>query len=147
MYLTYSEYQTYGGQLDQTAFDMYEFEASAQIDFYTFNRLKKDGGFTQQSEEVQTAVKKCVYRLIKLLQARDSILATSGDGGEGDNTTAAGITSESNDGVSVSYNVLSASEASHRVDTDIERTISTYLTACKNSLGQRLLYRGIYPDE
>lgn len=147
MYLTYSEYQTYGGQLGQTAFEMYEFEASAQVDFYTFNRLKKDGGFTEQSEEVQTAVKRCVYRLVKLLQARDTILATSGDDGTGDNVSVAGITSQSNDGVSVSYNVLSASEASSKVDTDIERTISTYLTACKNSLGQRLLYRGIYPDE
>lgn len=147
MYLTYDEYQEYGGMLDDATFDMYAFEACSQVDFYTFNRLKKGEGFEGQSNEVKTAVKRCVYRLIKLLQARDSIMATSGEAGEGDYTSVAGISSQSNDGVSVSYNVLSASEAGQRVDNDISRTIATYLTACKNSLGQRLLYRGIYPDE
>ena len=147
MYLTYAEYEQYGGALEETAFDMYEFEAASKIDYYTFNRLKKDVGFDGQSENTKEAVKRCIYRLIFLLQQRDSANVVSGEEGTGDNTAVAGISSQSNDGVSVSYNVMSASEVSANADKEITNTISMYLSGCRNSLGQRLLYRGIYGDE
>ena len=147
MYLTYDEYQEYGGTLDETAFEMYEFEAASKIDYYTFNRLKKGEGYSSQSDEVKEAVTRCEYRLIVLMQARDSVLATSGDPGEGDAVSTAGVASQSNDGVSISYNVLSASEAGKRVDAEIDGVVKQYLGSCRNSLGQRLLYRGIYEDE
>lgn len=147
MYLTYDEYQEYGGTLDETAFEMYEFEAASKIDYYTFNRLKKGEGYSSQSDEVKEAVTRCEYRLIVLMQARDSVLATTGEPGDGDSISTAGVASQSNDGVSISYNVLSASEAGKRVDSEIDGVVRQYLGSCRNSLGQRLLYRGIYEDE
>ena len=111
MYLTYEQYTEYGGTLDESAFDMYEFEAASKIDYYTFNRLKKDNGFDGQSEDVKEAVCRCEYRLISLMEARDIANAVSGEGTD-ESSTVAGVASQSNDGVSISYNVLSASEAS-----------------------------------
>ena len=146
MYLTYEQYIQYGGTLDESAFDMYEFEAAFKIDYYTFNRLKKDLGFDGQSENVKEAVKRCEYRLIDLMQMRDVANAVSGEGESG-SSVIAGFASQSNDGVSISYNVLSASEASANAQTEIDGTIRMYLGFCRNSLGQRLLYRGIYADE
>ena len=147
MYLTYEQYQEYGGTLDETAFNMYEFEAAAKIDYYTFNRLKKGDGYDSQPENVKEAVCRCIYRLILLMQSKDTANAVSGESGDGDVKSVAGISSQSNDGVSVSYNVMSASEASAKADDEIKMTISSYLSMCRNSLGQRLLYRGIYEDE
>ena len=147
MYLNYEEYKNFGGTLDDAAFDMYEFEAASIIDYYTFNRLQKGNGFDGQSSVVKECVKRCMYRLIVLMQTRDSVNAISGEDGDGDSTATAGIASQSNDGVSISYNVLSASEASEKVENNIRTTIAMYLGACRNSLGQKLLYRGIYADE
>lgn len=147
MYLTYNEYADYGGALDEAAFEMYEFEASSKIDYYTFDRLKKGDGFGSQSDEVKEAVKRCIYRLISLMQLRDESSVISGDT-EGESSTAtAGIASQSNDGVSISYNVLSASEANKNAQSEIDKVIKIYLSSCRNSLGQKLLYRGIYKDE
>lgn len=147
MYLTYGQYIEYGGTLDESAFDMYEFEAASKIDYYTFNRLKKGAGFDEQSEDVKEAVYRCEYRLISLMQTRDTANAVSGEGSDESSAVVAGIASQSNDGVSISYNVLSASEASKNAQTEIDLVIRCYLSSCKNSLGQRLLYRGIYEDE
>ena len=147
MYLTYDEYADYGGTLDESAFEMYEFEAASKIDYYTFDRLKKGNGFSGQSDTVKEAVKRCEYRIITLLQLRDSAVVISGDESNDSTSSTAGIASQSNDGVSISYNVLSASEASKKVDTELDIAIKKYLGSCRNSLGQKLLYRGIYEDE
>lgn len=147
MYLTYFEYVNYGGALDEAAFGMYEFEASSKIDYYTFDRLKKGAGFNAQSDEVKEAVKRCIYRLISLMQLRDEANVISGDTEDENSTVTAGIASQSNDGVSISYNVLSASEASKNAQAEIDKVIKMYLSSCRNSLGQKLLYRGIYKDE
>ena len=58
-YLTYNEYQELGGTLDQTSFNLLEFEARQIIDKYTFGRLKE---LDTQNQEV----KLCVYKLITL---------------------------------------------------------------------------------
>ena len=42
MYLTFDEYQEYGGTLDEAAFYQLEFEARAVIDWWTFNRLQNE---------------------------------------------------------------------------------------------------------
>ena len=46
MYLTYEEYVAFGGQLDSTTFTLLEMEAENVINWYTFNRLKKDTTFS-----------------------------------------------------------------------------------------------------
>lgn len=138
MYLTYADYVLYGGTLDETTFQQLEFEARAVIDWWTFNRL-------QNEETYPEAVKRCDYHLIQLIEAKQQAMAT--DGQASNNAVKAGIISESNDGVSASYNTLSAKEAVDTMKTEIASTIQMYLNGVKNSLGHKVLYRGIYPNE
>lgn len=141
MYLTYAEYQAMGGTLDETTFNEYEFEARAKIDWFTFNRLQADTVYNE-------AVKRCMYKLIKLIQQMAEASALDGSGeGSSSGSTQAGITSQSNDGVSISYNVLSAKDALESAGIQVENCIRQYLNGVTNSLGRRLLYRGLYPGE
>lgn len=138
MYLTYTEYQNMGGTLDETTFNDFEFEAEAQIDWYTFNRLKNETEFPE-------AVKRCMYHLIKLLQQKAQ--ASVVDGQSADGTITAGVASQSNDGVSISFNTLSAKDMVETAKAEIADCINKYLQGVMNSLGQKVLYRGIYPNE
>lgn len=138
MYLTYQEYTEYGGALEETAFEELEFEARAQIDWWTFNRLQKEDTYPE-------AVKRCMYKLIKLIQDKQKAMAITPFAEDG--SVNAGIASESNDGVSTSYNTLSARDAVDTLQNEFKNTIQMYLNGVKNSLGHRLLYRGVYPNE
>lgn len=136
MYLLYSEYQDMGGTLDEAAFNEIAYEAQSQIDWYTFSRL-------QNEETYPEAVKRCMYKLIKLIQAQQSTI-----GLDGESSGATGmIASQSNDGVSISYNVLSASDAANLIKEQMEGIVQRYLQGVKNSLGQLVLYRGLYTGE
>lgn len=153
MYLTYEQYQAYGGALDATAFAEYEFEARTWVDWYTFRRLVNDDVSDNE------AVKRCVYKLISLAELQAQALSL------GNQTTTittgtsvttitkdAPIASQSNDGVSISYNNVSASDMFNQLKQDargnlIENTITQYLQGVKNSLGQDVLYRGLYANE
>lgn len=139
MYLTFTEYQSMGGTLDETTFNDLAFEASSLIDWYTFNRLQKETTFPD-------AVKRCMYKLIQYITTQQQV---NGIGvNTSDSTTGgAGITSQSNDGVSVSYNVLSARDVVETSKAQMGEIINQYLSAVVNSLGQKVLYRGVYPNE
>jgi hypothetical protein len=139
MYLTYEQYQQYGGTLDETTFSDYEFEARSQIDWYTFNRLKNE-------DEYPEAVTRLMYRIIKMLELKAQSMGLTA---MGDNTNDSNysIASRSNDGVSVSYNVVSASEVANNSKKEIANAIKMYLQDVTNSLGQKVLYRGLYPGE
>lgn len=139
MYLTYEEYTEYGGTLEETAFEQLEFEARSVIDYWTFNRL-------QNEEQYPEAVKRCVYKLIELIKAKQDSMVTSVISDDG-TVTQAGIASVSNDGVSTSYNTLSAKDAVDAMQNAIKDTVNMYLGAVKNSLGHKVLYRGVYPNE
>lgn len=130
MYLTYSEYTTMGGTLDQNTFEEYEYEASCNIDWYTFNRL-------QDVTPIDEKVKKCDYYLIKLAEQKSGLV----------NGGAIGVASESNDGVSVNYNVISANEAFTILEKEVGQTIKKYLYGVKDSKGRNALYRGVYFGE
>ena len=138
MYLTYEEYSDMGGTLDDTAFEQLEFEARAIVDWWTFNRLHRETSYPE-------ALKRCMFKLMSLLQ--DKQRATAVDPSTNTIGVKPGIASESNDGVSVSYNTLSAKEAVDTIQKEIDQTIQTYLLGIRNSLGHNLLYRGIYPNE
>ena len=155
MYLTYEEYQSYGGTLDETTFNDYEFEASMWIDWYTFGRL-------QNETEINERVKRCANKLIQLAKLKADALSlgaqtVSTTDAEGHTTTvqtSGVIASQSNDGVDISYNTLGASEAYKLLKNGgdggrnlIADTCYMYLEGLKNSLGQKVLYRGIYPNE
>lgn len=139
MYLTYAEYQNMGGTLDETTFNDLEFEARCKIDWWTFNRLKNEASYP---EEVQ----RCMYKLIQLIQQQQQASVLSGDD-SGSSMGTAGIASMSNDGVSESYNVMSASEAAKLASSQMDSCIRQYLGDVKNSLGRKVLYRGLYPGE
>lgn len=146
MYLTYSEYQAYGGKLDEATFNDLGFEACCIIDWYTFRRLVND-------ETVSENVKRLVYRLINDLELRNKAMTL------GKETTASVtetpvstgvIQSQSNDGFSVSFNVMSAKDialSSTLKSPQMRSLIETYLTGVRNALGQDVLYRGLYPNE
>lgn len=139
MYLLYSEYVNMGGALDETLFNELEFEAETQVDWYTFNRL-------QNEDELPERLKRCMYALINLIYKvqQASLL---GDDGSGDSSITAAVASQSNDGVSISYNVVNAKDAVELSKSEIEYTIQKYLQGVMNSLGRKVLYRGLYPGE
>lgn len=141
MYITYDEYTDMGGTLSETDFTFLAYEAGSYIDWYTFNRLKKDSTVPQ-------AVKDCEFYIIRLIQIKMSSMGIASL--EPDDSSTAfmqAIASQSNDGVSVSYNAMSARDAVQAISTEIEGTIKRYLQGVVNELGRKLLYRGLYPDE
>lgn len=140
MYLTYLEFTDMGGTLDETTFNDLEFEAECIIDWYTFSRLRKETTFSDN-------VKKLMYRLIQIIQMRQQALSLGQDAGGNGGVFSGAIASQSNDGFSTSFNVLSAEKALQVSDDEIKNLVKRYLQAEMNSLGHRLLYRGIYPDE
>ena len=139
-YLTYEDYLSYGGTLDETTFDDLEFQAELQIDWYTFNRLQHD-------TKVSDRVKRCVFTLIKLIQDKLIASAIPSDTGDTLNNVQAGITAQSNDGVSISYNVLSASEIVQNSQDEIKNCVERGLYGVVNEAGKKVTWRGIYPDE
>lgn len=132
MYLTYEEYQNEGGTLDSTSFEDLEFEAEMLINQYTYNRLQNE------SEQCE-AVKKCIMRLMQIANVKRQSYNVEGQ--------PTNISSQSNDGVSISYNVLSASEAFASSDKQVRDTIRLYLSNVKNEAGRLVLYKGLYSDE
>ena len=143
MYLDFSDYQNMGGTLDYTTFDNYAYKAGTIINLYTYNRLKKD--LAEAPETIPESVKRCEYELIRLVQAKDSLLPTMG--ADGQITNSGSVASQSNDGVSVSYSapmMLSASEIASSYKTEIKDIVSMYLNDEVNSLGEHLLYKGVY---
>lgn len=140
MYLTYAEYQELGGTLDDTTFSEFEFEARCKIDWWTFNRLKNEESYPEE-------VKRCMYKLIKLIQQVQEASVLDGEGDSSSGSSAAGISSMSNDGVSISYNVMSAAQAAEQASDQMAACIKQYLGDVKNSLGRKVLYRGLYPGE
>lgn len=141
MYLTYEEFINMSGTLDEAIYNDYdnlEFEARAFIDWYTFNRLQNESTYPE-------AVKRCMCKLIMLI--RDKQQATMIGSQSADGLKKAGIVAESNDGVSTTYNTLSANEAAKLIKNNLESTVRMYLHGVRNSLGHKLLYRGVYANE
>lgn len=138
-YLTYSEYTAMGGSIDEATFNDLEFEAEALVNWYTFNRLKNDTTFPDE-------LKRLMKYLINLAYQQNALL---GAGGSGTGSTAGGtaIASQSNDGVSISYNVLSASELMNSIKETSGSAVQKYLQGVMNEAGKVLLYRGLYPGE
>lgn len=141
MYLTYEQYQSLGGTLSETVFSDCEMEAEMLVNWYTFDRLKNE---KVVSEDVQ----KCVYMLIKYIALQSGLDGSGTVNSDGSISSSGGaIASESNDGVSASYNILSAQELMDNAKSKIENIIKMGLSNVVNSLGRKVLYRGLYPGE
>lgn len=124
-YLTYSEYTTLGGTLQETPFNVLELKAQKEIDKYTFGRLQN---LPTQINEVKT----CVFELINKFNNYQNA----------ENNQATGISSESTDGYSVSYGTKTSDNVSSMIK-DIENCIKTYLSECKLDNGTPYLYCGV----
>lgn len=146
MYLTYEEYTSMGGTLDESVFNDFEFEAEELINWYTFNRLEKEATYPDK-------VKRCVFKLIGLLKLKaDSMTLGQQTDSNGNITTSGAIQSQANDGVNISYNAIAANEMFSSLNlktpnNEFTTTIKLYLNGVTNSLGQKVLYRGMYPNE
>ena len=140
MYLTYEEYIQMGGEaLEDTAYENLEFEARTHIDWRTFGRLKHDA-------EQPEAVKRCMYKLIELLDKQQKVLMV--DAVDEDGNIKAGLMAhQSNDGVSSTYNVITGNMAVRVLKSQLDNTIKMYLQDVRDSLGRKVLYRGLYPNE
>ena len=138
MYLTYDEYTNLGGTLELPAFTSLELQAEVKIDYYTFRRLQND-------TEYSNRIKLCIMKIIEYLNIyKDYYDKTT-------NLNNPVVSSQSNDGVSISYGGLLGNTSpadmqsvSEKKDMDIYNTIKQYLADEKNQAGQLLLYRGVY---
>ena len=83
-YLTYEEYKSLGGTLDEMPFNILEFKARQIINERTQSRLKN-------IEDIPIEVKTCVYHLINVSNSYQSKVSD------------VSIASESTDGYSISY--------------------------------------------
>ena len=142
-YLTYDEYSEMGGTLDETLFNSLVLDAQGYIDWYTFNRLWKE---EWRTEDVMERVKICMYQLIGLVAAKNNLITPQGTNAGGINVNAQ-VSQQSNDGVSTTYAVLGAELLFSNAKKEIEETVSRYLAGVMNSVGRKLLYRGLYPGE
>lgn len=157
MYLTYEDYQSMGGTLDETAFNDFEYEAETIVNWYTFNRLKTE---TEYPDELA----RCMYRLIMLAKMKaDTMLlgkqttVTVSTESTTETRTVSEVSTyikgQSNDGVSVDYNAVDAGKlfellASQDKGNVLEDTVRKYLNGVRRLSDNKLLtYRGLYPDE
>lgn len=122
-YLTYIEYVELGGTLDETPFNILEFEAQLIIDNCTFGRLKN---LNIQKPEV----KLCIMSLIPNLKVYADL-----------NAKDRSITSEHTDGYSVTYAGISA-ELTIAETKQVHKIIDNYLGECKLPDGTPYLYIG-----
>lgn len=85
-YLTYEEYTSLGGTLEETPFNVLEYEARKQIDLRTQNRIKGQS-------EIPEEIKLCVYHLIDKIDSYNKTTESAGNN----------ILNESIDGYSIGY--------------------------------------------
>ena len=143
-YLTFAEYTEMGGTItDETLFNSLAIDAQGYIDWYTFNRLWKE---EWRTEDIMERVKICMYQLIRLLEVKANILTPNVASTGGINVSAQ-VTSQSNDGVSTEYAVLGADALYDKSKQEIEDSIKRCLNGVMNSMGRKILYRGLYPGE
>lgn len=139
MYLSFNEYQSYGGTLDETTFNNYEFEAEALVDWYTFDRLKNQ---KEQPEQLT----RLMLALIDLAQKKAATLGLGASADDSDQSNVY-ITKQSNDGVDTTYSSMSASSLYNLCRNEAVSDIKRYLAGVMNEAGHKVLYRGLYKGE
>jgi len=122
-YLTYEEYQSYGGTASETEFTMLEFRARKRIDYLTATRV-------QAMAEVPEAVKLCMF----------SIMGIDSKAGAEAQVNNPVVTSFNTDGYSESYGkALGVEDA----DKTMSASIRSMLWGENDDNGTPLLYRGL----
>ena len=129
-YLTYSEYKALGGTLEETPFNLLEFEARKKIDERTLKRLQDI-----DSEDIPQEVKICEY---KMINSMENYLKTSQSVSAGSN-----IKSENIDGYSITY--LTSREIKEMLkvkNEELNDLITTYLFGIIVN-NEHLIYIGV----
>lgn len=122
-YLTYEEYQAYGGESDETEFGALEFKARKRIDYLTDSRV-------QRMAEVPEAVKRCMMSIMGMEQAA----------GAEKQVTDPNVTSFNTDGYSETYgNAPGVTDA----NAIMVGTIKSMLYGEFDDYGVPLLYTGV----
>lgn len=126
MYLTYDEYSDapFNGTLDEDAFALLEYRARKYIDLATHERIRDES-------PVREAVKYAVFDLVNMYGASAGAEAAQ----------AAGIQSQSNDGVSVTFG--SGASAAALAEAAQAAVLRRYLLTEKDANGTPLLYMGV----
>lgn len=83
MYLTYEEYQAFGGKVSETDFSRFAYRAERELDKSTFGRLTV--------KEPDENTKRCMFELVEYIADNNN------------NGGTAAISSVSNDGYSITY--------------------------------------------
>ena len=121
MYLTFDEYTSYGGTVDELTFDRINFRVEKLIDNLTFRRVKDES-------PVRECVKRLAFELFDLEQLRTA------------SNVSPAVSSMSNDGVSVSY--ADGETASGTFNAHAKALAVTYLADEVDDNGVCLLYAG-----
>ena len=121
-YLTYEEYKSLGGTLDEMPFNILELKARQVINERTQNRLKN-------IKEIPQEVKICVYDLINTMNKYNL----------SNNSTSSNVSSENTDGYSVTYK--SGTEMTTEQKAQLEDVMLTDLYGVVVN-GEAILYLG-----
>ena len=125
-YLTYNEYKALGGTIDQTPFNLLEFEARKRIDERTFGRSKNVAVLPQE-------IKMCMFALINSISGYSSCISSNNKS----------IASESIDGYSVSYVAGGTlQEIVNSKNVELNDIITTYLFGVIVN-NEHILYIGV----
>ena len=124
MYLTYDEYQSYGGTLPEVDFTLAEFRARKRVDYLTDSRV-------ENMAEGPEAVKQAMMSIIKV----DSAVGVDAQAG------SPLVASFSTDGYSENYG--SAADQTAKVEKQLNAEIRRLLFGVKDDNGVPLLYRGV----
>ena len=128
-YLTYAEYKSLGGTLEETPFNLLEYEVRRKIDARTLNRIK------DSTSNIPQEVKLCEYCLINSIdkyQKAGSEISNIGN-----------VKSENIDGYSISYTTTSEiSEIIKSKEEEVDDIITTYLSGVIFD-NEHLIYCGV----
>ena len=126
-YLEFDEFEELGGSLDETPFNILEFEARRKIDERTFGRLKL-------LEEQPIEVKMCMFALINSINSYNNAYQNSNN---------RNVASESVGSYSVSYaSGTQIQEIINSKNVEIEEILRTYLMGVVVN-GEHILYIGV----
>lgn len=123
-YLTYEQYQAWGGTLDESAFNLAEIKARARIDAMTMGRVK---AMAEVPEQVQAAMME--------------IIAVDGTYSASAQAAAPVAASFTTDGYSESYG--SAESRTAAIEKQLTGSIETLLDGVTDDDGVPLLYAGV----
>lgn len=123
-YLTYAEYQQYGGTMSETDFTIAEFKARSRIDRMTLARV-------QAMQTVPDEVKMAMMVIMKV-DGKYSADAMS---------DSAIVSAFNTDGYSESYGGIA--EQSDNAQTQLNQQLSKMLFGVMDDYGVPLLYRGL----